>query len=117
MVDEKKIDTSTQHFEHSLSEEPTVPTQETEKYRDGFSLRRIFHRPNNNAFFQEALDKYGEDGAISPEAERRLVKKLDWTIIPVNSLSGFLPSGSSAPRLIFFLPSPPADPRNLLRLL
>ncbi|KAL7416059.1 major facilitator superfamily domain-containing protein [Mrakia frigida] len=81
MDDEKKIDTSGQHFEHAPNGEPAI--HETDLYREGFSFRRVFHRPDNSKFFQEALDKYGEDGSIDPEAERRLVRKLDWTIIPI----------------------------------
>lgn len=81
MDDEKKIDTSGQHFEHAPNGEPAI--HETDMFREGLSFRRVFHRPDNSKFFQEALDKYGEDGSIDPEAERRLVRKLDWTIIPV----------------------------------
>ncbi|KAM0746975.1 MFS general substrate transporter [Meredithblackwellia eburnea MCA 4105] len=43
----------------------------------------MFGNGDLTAFYEEALDKYGAEGAISPEAEKRLVRKLDWHVIPV----------------------------------
>ena len=78
-ADEKKLDTSAQHFEHAPQYEDNVADHQ----RSGFSFKALFSRPDQTAFYQEALDKYGHEGAISPEAEKRLVRKLDWTIIPI----------------------------------
>ncbi|CAK5268117.1 unnamed protein product [Mycena citricolor] len=46
--------------------------------------KRFFGRADasNDAFYDEALAKYGAEGAISPEAERRLVRKIDWVVLP-----------------------------------
>ncbi|ORY88561.1 major facilitator superfamily domain-containing protein [Leucosporidium creatinivorum] len=46
------------------------------------SWRALFTRQDNTAFFAEALDKYGYDGAISPEQEKRLVRKIDCLVLP-----------------------------------
>lgn len=46
------------------------------------SWKALFTRQDNTAFFAEALDKYGYDGAISPEQEKRLVRKIDCLILP-----------------------------------
>jgi len=46
------------------------------------SWRALFTRQDNSAFFAEALDKYGYDGAISPEQEKKLVRKIDCLILP-----------------------------------
>ncbi|KAG8992077.1 hypothetical protein FRB93_002508 [Tulasnella sp. JGI-2019a] len=54
--------------------------------KEGFSFRSIFQNVDNQAFFAEALEKYGEDGSIDPEAERRLVRKLDFLILPCLSM-------------------------------
>ncbi|KAG9008332.1 hypothetical protein FRB94_013378 [Tulasnella sp. JGI-2019a] len=54
--------------------------------KEGFSFRSIFQKVDNQAFFAEALEKYGEDGSIDPEAERRLVRKLDFLILPCLSM-------------------------------
>ncbi|KAJ7157616.1 major facilitator superfamily domain-containing protein [Mycena crocata] len=35
----------------------------------------------NSTFFEEALEKYGTEGSISPEAERKLIRKIIDTII------------------------------------
>lgn len=47
-----------------------------------YSFQRMFGRIDNTSFFAEALAKYGSDGSIDPEVERKLVQKLDWIILP-----------------------------------
>lgn len=88
MDDEKKID-PTYHQENSP---PSLHEDALETHREGFSFRRLFHNPDHTAFYQEALDKYGEDGSIDPEVERKLVRTLDWTVIPILGVSSFVAS-------------------------
>ncbi|KAJ7111904.1 major facilitator superfamily domain-containing protein [Mycena epipterygia] len=44
--------------------------------------QRFFGISRNSAFFEEALQKYGADGSISPEAEKKLRRKIDIVILP-----------------------------------
>lgn len=92
MDDEKKIDSSDQRIEHSppASQIAAPVVEQTE----GFSFKRLFHNPDHSAFYQEALDKYGEEGSIDPAAEKKLVRRLDMTIIPILGVSQH-PSESS----------------------
>jgi hypothetical protein len=39
-------------------------------------------KTNDPEFYQEALEKYGFDGSIDPEVERKLVRKIDWLVLP-----------------------------------
>lgn len=112
------------HLEHS---EPTpgdvvaanVDVEYSPEARSGFSFHALFQKQSNEAFFREALDKYGHDGAIDPEAERRLVKKLDRTIIPlcVGRRSLFSAERQKAgSKLMSARLLPPSQDRNLLPL-
>ncbi|KAL0066296.1 hypothetical protein AAF712_006727 [Marasmius tenuissimus] len=47
-----------------------------------FSRNRLWNRVPQDAFYAEALEKYGEEGLIDPEVEKRLVRKIDWIILP-----------------------------------
>ncbi|KAK4053252.1 DNA-directed DNA polymerase gamma mip1 [Microbotryomycetes sp. JL221] len=47
-----------------------------------FSWRALFGRDDNKAFYEEALDKYGFEGAIDEAEEKRLVRKIDWIVLP-----------------------------------
>ena len=46
--------------------------------------RRVWQKTIPDAFYREALSKYSD--GLSPEDNRRLVRKLDWTIIPILSM-------------------------------
>lgn len=46
-------------------------------------------KQQNAALYAEALDKYGAEGAIDPDAERRLRRKIDFRIIPVLGICYF----------------------------
>jgi hypothetical protein len=35
------------------------------------------------ALYTEALERYGQDGSIDPEAEKRLKRKIDYRILPL----------------------------------
>ncbi|KAM0787871.1 hypothetical protein ACM66B_003923 [Microbotryomycetes sp. NB124-2] len=47
-----------------------------------FSWGALFGRDDNKAFYDEALDMYGYEGSIDPAEERKLVRKIDWVILP-----------------------------------
>ncbi|KAK7047621.1 hypothetical protein VNI00_006389 [Paramarasmius palmivorus] len=47
-----------------------------------FSKRRLWNREPLDRFYMEALEKYGDDGLIDPVVERKLVRKIDWTVLP-----------------------------------
>ncbi|THU92236.1 MFS general substrate transporter [Dendrothele bispora CBS 962.96] len=47
-----------------------------------FSFKRLWNRVPLDGFYAEALEKYGNEDAIEPEVERRLVRKIDRLIIP-----------------------------------
>ena len=47
-----------------------------------YSFQRVFGKVDNTAFYEEALEKYGFDGAIDPADEKRVVRKIDWLILP-----------------------------------
>ncbi|KAF9265011.1 MFS general substrate transporter [Marasmius fiardii PR-910] len=47
-----------------------------------FSKNRLWSRVPLEDFYAEALEKYGEDGLIDPVAEKKLVRKTDWIILP-----------------------------------
>ncbi|KAK1231924.1 hypothetical protein PQX77_004943 [Marasmius sp. AFHP31] len=47
-----------------------------------FSRNRLWNRVPQDAFYAEALEKYGEEGLVDPEVEKRLVRKIDWIILP-----------------------------------
>lgn len=44
-------------------------------------------KPEQADLYAEALEKYGVDGDIDPEAEKRVRRKLDMRIIPVLGMS------------------------------
>ncbi|KIY44856.1 MFS general substrate transporter [Fistulina hepatica ATCC 64428] len=48
-----------------------------------FSRACLWNRVPLDDFYAEALDKYGNDGAISPETEKKLVRTVDWRILPL----------------------------------
>lgn len=50
------------------------------------TFQRLFGHVDNSAFYKEALDKYPSDGDIDPAVEKRLVRKIDWTILPLLSV-------------------------------
>ncbi|GHJ83705.1 hypothetical protein NliqN6_0107 [Naganishia liquefaciens] len=37
----------------------------------------------DTALYEEALEKYGEEGSIDPEVEKKLVRKIDWLLLPI----------------------------------
>lgn len=89
-MDDKKILTSTsagaeiKTLEHHHAPVPGAGAEngvEAEAPRQ-LSLRTLFTNRDMTAFYQEALDKYGYDGAITAEQEKRLVRKIDCLILP-----------------------------------
>jgi hypothetical protein len=46
-------------------------------------------RQLNAAMYEEALEKYGYDGAIDPAVEKKLVRKLDFRVIPLLAVCYF----------------------------
>ncbi|KAG8853265.1 hypothetical protein FRB96_008349 [Tulasnella sp. 330] len=73
-----------QHDEHSseaITSELGV-TGHRDSREERFSFKSLFRKVDNQAFFTEALEKYGKDGSIDPVAEKRLVRKLDYLILP-----------------------------------
>ncbi|KAG7087313.1 hypothetical protein E1B28_013290 [Marasmius oreades] len=51
-----------------------------------FSKNRLWNRVPLDDFYSEALEKYGEDGLIDPAVEKKLVRKVDWSILPCLSV-------------------------------
>ncbi|TRM61882.1 major facilitator superfamily domain-containing protein [Schizophyllum amplum] len=51
-----------------------------------WSRARLWNREPLDDFYEEALEKYGSDDAISEEQEKKLKRKIDWTILPVLSV-------------------------------
>ncbi|KAI5478369.1 hypothetical protein MNV49_005220 [Pseudohyphozyma bogoriensis] len=79
-VDVNAIKQTVDHVENFKSLEGVHQSSE------GFSIRRhLFAKVDNSAFFQEALATYGKDGDITPEAEKKLLRKIDWIILPLIS--------------------------------
>lgn len=114
MSDEKKIvspggEIKTLEHNHSPVHGAHSGGEAAEPTAAGFSFRRLIDTSDNTKFFEEALDKvsiynihhvgldltavsrsqYGYDGAISPEAEKRLKRKLDCLILPMYVLKLF----------------------------
>ncbi|EIN06852.1 MFS general substrate transporter [Punctularia strigosozonata HHB-11173 SS5] len=50
------------------------------------SRARNWNTERLDDFYAEALSKYGEDGAIDPAEERKLVRKIDWLVLPCLSV-------------------------------
>ncbi|KAL1713487.1 major facilitator superfamily domain-containing protein, partial [Schizophyllum commune] len=48
-----------------------------------WSRARLWNREPLDDFYAEALEKYGTDDAISEEQEKKLRRKIDYTILPV----------------------------------
>lgn len=91
-ADEKIGPEHDQRLEHS----PEYATKEQlEQYRltdenavePGF-WQTILKRGEYTAFYQEALDRYGEH-AIDPLREARLKRKMDWIILPILAVCYF----------------------------
>ncbi|KAF5366594.1 hypothetical protein D9758_008955 [Tetrapyrgos nigripes] len=47
-----------------------------------FSRKRLWNRVPLDEFYAEALERYGKEGAIDKEVEKRLVRKIDKLILP-----------------------------------
>ncbi|KAH8828016.1 major facilitator superfamily domain-containing protein [Flagelloscypha sp. PMI_526] len=52
-------------------------------------LQAILARGENDEFYREALDKYGDDAAADPGREKRLVRKVDMIILPILAVCYF----------------------------
>ncbi|PVF94513.1 MFS general substrate transporter [Serendipita vermifera] len=61
----------------SYKEDVVVPEQEPSG-----GLLSAWKRPDNSAFFQEALQKYGGENDIDPVRAKRLLRKIDYIILP-----------------------------------
>ncbi|THU93702.1 hypothetical protein K435DRAFT_779726 [Dendrothele bispora CBS 962.96] len=48
-------------------------------------LKKLWIRASLNEFYTEALDKYADENAINPEAERKLVRRTDRLMIPLKA--------------------------------
>lgn len=103
MADDKKD--SPLHLEHNGAPADLPSSTDLEQSSEtasGFSFKALFiKKQNNDGFFREALDKYGYEGAISPEAEKKLVRKIDRIIIPLCVPS---PSSLSFPLSVLLTP-------------
>lgn len=75
-VDAAKIKTSVKMIEHDLR-------QPLEREADGSTFSRMFQDKDHSSFYEEALERYGADGAIDPAEERRLRRKIDLIILPL----------------------------------
>jgi len=63
---------------------PVVSVSNVEMNTKGSSdpPRFKWFNTDQTEFYQEALEKYGYDGAIDPEVEKKLVRKIDWLVLP-----------------------------------
>lgn len=43
---------------------------------------KLFSKSDNAEFYAEALDKYGFDGAVDKEVQKKLIRKVDYLVIP-----------------------------------
>lgn len=53
------------------------------------------HATGGDAFYQEALEKYGQEGSIDPVVEKTLVRKIDLRILPILGVCYFFYVSSS----------------------
>lgn len=47
-----------------------------------WSRKRFWNSEPLNGFYVEALNKYPDEESIDPEEEKKLVRKIDWLILP-----------------------------------
>ncbi|KAL0574003.1 hypothetical protein V5O48_007947 [Marasmius crinis-equi] len=71
----------------SIEEVENAPTRgalsdETLFGRHPLSRNRLWNRVPQDDFYAEALEKYGEEGLIDPKVEKKLVRKIDWIVLP-----------------------------------
>ncbi|VDB93799.1 unnamed protein product [Peniophora sp. CBMAI 1063] len=100
MSDEKTEKAVVEQFENADIDQgvATVPgdvdikSVHSQGHADSLTLSgflRSWKKQNLDGFYAEALAKYGHDGAITPEMEKRLVRRLDWIILPMISVCYF----------------------------
>lgn len=79
-------------FEHYI-DQSVEAAEGTAKF---WSLKRLVSKVEPRDFIEEALAKYGHTGAIPPDEEKRIKRKLDCIILPLIGVCYALYVASSA---------------------
>ncbi|KAK7443729.1 hypothetical protein VKT23_015511 [Stygiomarasmius scandens] len=77
-----KLTTDISYSEHVTSSELTRLSDEELLGTHPFSRKRLWNRVPLDQFYTEALERYGDEDAIEPVVEKRLVRKIDKLILP-----------------------------------
>lgn len=83
---EKSSSGSVAHIDEKDERDVTHNTP-TDNIGGRYSLKRLFGKIDNTEFVAEALRKYGKEGSIDPIEEKKLVRKIDWIILPCLGIS------------------------------
>jgi hypothetical protein len=88
---------ATKHEMDTVDDNKTDLPEQLEHAAPTAKIRQL-----NAAMYEEALEKYGYDGAIDPAVEKKLVRKLDFRVIPLLAVCYF-----------FYVSADPTCPCNL----
>ncbi|KAI5478368.1 hypothetical protein MNV49_005219 [Pseudohyphozyma bogoriensis] len=85
------METKSNDIEHLEAKTPGAQMEETapaviRPAPEASTLRRLFMPVDNTLFFQEALDTYPTLEDIPADIEKRLLRKIDWIILPALGL-------------------------------
>lgn len=85
-MSEKSSSGSVAHIEEKVDRNATHDTP-TDNIGGRYSVKRLFGKIDNTEFVAEALEKYGTEDSIDPIEEKKLVRKIDWIILPCLGIS------------------------------
>ncbi|KAJ7596016.1 major facilitator superfamily domain-containing protein [Mycena floridula] len=79
--------------EDRIEKTPSTRSSDAEKHnfdaKDEHWMSAILRRGENTQFYQEALEKYGEEAALDPVREKRLRRKVDMIILSILAICYF----------------------------